>query len=138
MVFIGGGYPWYVKKEDARDVVDNQRKMVGIVYFSLATVNLIMEKLVVPKLSEVMQVEQKTNLWISIILFCAGMLVFTRSPDYSKTDTVAKKYGKGEMINTRLLMDWRYEWIGILAALLMVLYLVYTVIFPIYTLTSTI
>lgn len=137
MVFIGSGYRWYTKKEDVREVIDNQRKMTGIVYFSLAIVNLIMEKFIVPKLSDLMQIEPKSNLWISIILLCAGVLVFTREPNYSRVDAVAKKYGKGEMIKTRLLMDWRYEWIGVLAAGLVVGYLIYTIILPIYNITNS-
>jgi len=132
------GFPWYVKKEDARDVLINQRKMTGIVVLALAIVNFVMEKMVVPRMSELVELVPRSNLWVSILLLVVSLIIFFQEPDFSKVDNIAKKYAKGEMIKTRLLMDWRYEWSGIISAIIMVIYLVITIILPIYNITNSI
>jgi len=132
------GFPWYVKKEDARDVLINQRKMTGIVVLALAIVNYVMEKMVVPRMSELVELVPRSNLWVSILLLVVSLIIFFQEPDFSKVDNIAKKYAKGEMIKTRLLIDWRYEWSGIISAIIMVIYLVITIILPIYNITNSI
>ena len=132
------GFPWYVKKEDARDVQINQRKMTGIVVLALAIVNYVMEKMVVPRMSELVELVPRSNLWVSILLLVVSLIIFFQEPDFSKVDNIAKKYAKGEMIKTRLLIDWRYEWSGIISAIIMVIYLVITIILPIYNITNSI
>ena len=132
------GFPWYVKKEDARDVLINQRKMTGIVVLALAIVNFVMEKMVVPRMSELVELVPRSNLWVSILLLVVSLIIFFQEPDFSKVDNIAKKYAKGEMIKTRLLIDWRYEWSGIISAIIMVIYLVITIILPIYNITNSI
>ena len=132
------GFPWYVKKEDARDVLINQRKMTGIVVLALAIVNYVMEKMVVPRMSELVELVPRSNLWVSILLLVVSLIIFFQEPDFSKVDNIVKKYAKGEMIKTRLLIDWRYEWSGIISAIIMVIYLVITIILPIYNITNSI
>lgn len=129
--------PWYVKKEDARKIVKSQRIMVGIILLALAIVNFLMDKILVKRLSEILDLNQASNPWLSVLLLLGSLYVFFQEPDYSKVDKLVKNYKNGEMINTKIIMDWRYEWGGLILALGMVLYLITTIILPIYNLTNS-
>lgn len=127
---------WYIKKEDVKDVVKSQRIGVGIIWLSLAVVNFVMEMLVLPKLSDIVDTVIASRMWVSVLFLCGSLVMFYQEPDYTRVDKISKRFQKNEMIKTRLLIDWRYEVVGISSALFMVIYLIYTIILPIYNVTN--
>lgn len=129
-------FSWYVKKEDVRDVVKGQRIAVGIIWLAMAIVNYVMELLVAPTLSEIVEVTNASRTWISVLFLGGSLFMFFQEPDYSRVEKISKKYREKEMIKTRLLIDWRYEVLGITSAVAMTLYLIYTIVLPIYNVTK--
>lgn len=137
MYYTNGYISWYTKKEDVRRVAKMQNRMLGIVLIGMAIVDFVIEKLVIPKMNELM-IAPKSMIWLSIVFFGLGVYFLFREPNYTIVDRIAKKYSKGEMIETKLLMDWRYELSGMVVSLFMISLLIYKVILPIYSLTSSI
>ena len=52
LIPIGGLYPHYIKKEDARDIPKSQRKFMGIFVVSLGAVLAVIQFFVVSRIQE--------------------------------------------------------------------------------------
>ncbi len=141
--------PFYIKKEDAREVVRWQRTHLMIVLVAVALVLGLMSMVVYPRLQALyldfgMTPPVVTQSFPRVSLgFGVGMLlmlarVISTPPDYSRIDAITKKYKAGEMIKTRELMSPQTEWLAMAVLLAMVGYIVMALIMPIYDLTSQI
>lgn len=145
MVYI---FPYYIKKEDARDVWRTQRIVRGILLLSFAGVAVIMRLFVVPKLfnfytelnEPVPYISQITSyvLLISIIILIPlALYFFFTKPDYQKLDQVLIKYKEGEMIKTtELVKIWRDMLLIFIVGSVVVGFVILGLILPIYDLTA--
>ncbi len=142
-------YSIYTKKEDARDVPNIQRKMSAFVLIGTTVVLSIIQFFVQPKLFDLYsslktplplftQLSPYVSGALAIIALIAAVYLLSAKPDYSKVDAVANKYKDGEMIKTRELADYRYQWIPIIVVFIAVGYMVLSIILPIYSLTASI
>jgi len=142
-------YPLYIKKEDAREVVKWQRRAAAFVLIGITIVMAIMQFFVAPKLLNLYnslntqppfltQISSSLMLIIGALAVIGALYFLLSKPDYSKLDTVISKYKEGEMIKTKELMDKRFVWLVLGVLAIMVIYLVATIILPIYSLTSQI
>lgn len=140
-------YPFYIKKEDVRDVTIWQRKHMAIVLISMAVVMGMMQYIVFPKMLSLYTdlgaapekyVQFSPQITTGFIIFVVGMVVYLlgTQPDFSRVDAIAKKYKSGEMIKTRELVDTKLEWLGIGVLVGTFAYTLLTMILPIYSLTS--
>lgn len=140
-------YPLYIKKEDARDVVKWQRKMAAFVLIGITIVMGIMQYFVSPKLLNLYNslntnppALTQSSLYIMIALgtlaILSALYLLFSQPNYAKVDAVANKYKDGEMIKTKELVDGKFQWLVLGVLSVMVVYLVFTIILPIYSLTS--
>lgn len=147
IVPISYAYPLYIKKEDAREVVKRQRMVAGFVLICITIVMAIMQFLVAPKLLNfynsintkpplLTQISPYLMLVIGTLAIIAALYFLLSKPDYSTVDSVVSKYKEGEMIKTRELMDNKFEWLVLGVFAIMIIYLVTTLILPIYSLTS--
>lgn len=138
---------FYTKKEDARKLLNNSRKTIGIVFIATAALLGLMRLLVIPRLLELFSnlkipapyVTQLSPVVIDIsiaILLIISLYVFFSQPNYSRVDTIANKYKDGEMIKTDELVDVRYFWISYLAVFIFVGFIVISIILPIYNLSN--
>lgn len=147
MIIFNPFFSAYVKKEDAHDVPNTQRRASGVVMLSMAIVIYIMRTLVLPKLSAlyldlnttIPEISQSAPLTSNVLLvgfIIGGLYLLLTKPDYSRIDNLTRKYKKGTMIKTWSLLDYRYDIWTILAVILGMVYLITSIIAPIYSLTS--
>jgi hypothetical protein len=138
-------FPIYIKKEDARDVVMWQRKGVAFVLVAVTLVMAIIQFIVSPKLLDFYSslnmnppaiVESSFNIMLALIsiLSISALYLLFSVPDYARIDAAARRYKHGEMIKTKELVDNKYQWLILGSLVLMVAYLLYTTILPIYNL----
>lgn len=130
----GSGLPYYVKKEDARDIVKQQVRMSGFVMLALGIVSLVLDKVVVPKMNEIFPVNDVLLNWIPLALFGWGIVLLKMDPGFERVDLITKKYAKGEMIRTQTIIDWKYSIGTMLIVFAVVAYWVITLVLPIYNL----
>jgi len=140
-------YPFYIKKEDAKDVINWQRKIIALVLIAMGAVIWVMRMFVYPKLS-LLYIDLNTNLpvltqsfptlslVIMIGIFIIALYLLFSKPDYSKANMIVKKYKSGEMIKTKELIDNKVQFLVIGVVILLVIYLFTSLISPIYSLTN--
>lgn len=137
----------YVKKEDAHDVPNVQRRASGVIMLSMGIVIYIMRTLVLPKLPalyldlnttipEISQSAPLTSIILLVGFIIGGLYLLLTKPNYSRIDNLTRKYKKGTMIKTWNLLDFRYDLWTILAIIFGFGYLIASIIVPIYSLTS--
>jgi hypothetical protein len=140
-------FPLYLKKEDVRDIVIWQRKTASFFLTAISLVVSIFQFSLSPKLlslysslninpPEIVQSSSSIMLMIVSLCFVAILYLLFSKPDYTKVDAVAKKYKNGAMIRTNKLEDGKFQWLMLGATAIMVIYLIFTTILPIYNLTS--
>lgn len=146
---IPGLFGAYVKKEDAREFLSRYYKFSGLVPFATAMVLVFIEISVRPKL-----VVLYTNLGLSVsfyslvgwLLVVAGIAMSLRPffvrADFTKANSYIAKHKKGEMISFRKLASaaalQRQEYYSFGFVIVMVLFVIFTIIQPIYQLTNSI
>ena len=143
-------FQMYVKKEDVRDVVNIKRNVRAILFLSMSAVLGVMSFIVSPQLMELyadfaVNPPALTLFFltvlpvVAVILLLVGLFIMFSKPDYSKVENRAKKYKPGEMIKVSELLDNKFEWKSISLMILLlvaVVVLFYSMINPIYSLTS--
>jgi type II secretory pathway component PulF len=137
----------YIKKEDAREAVTSQRRLLVIVLAALALVIFIMQMLVVPKMTGLYQITGAEMPlatryspqigWALIGLAFTGIVyILTSPPNYSKIDEIASKYKDGEMIKTSELIHLNPEPLLLVVLGVYVGLIVFSIIMPIYKITG--
>ena len=140
--------PQYVKKEDVREFVNNQRKVYAIMFFALAIVVSLIVLLILPELINFYKtfglpvpnlirfLPYGTGITSVVILMISAYLLLSK-PNYSKIDTIARQYKAGEMIKTRELIGTRkLPWFILLILALSIGFIVVHVFLPIYSLSN--
>ncbi len=137
MYYGGRNMIGYIKKEDAREVANMQKTMLAIILGGLAFTFGLMEIFIAPRLLDFGITLSNSMMVLSIILSLSVIFVLTHQYNFTKIESVSKKYSKGEMIKIGLLWDYKYEYFGMSVLVASMAYLVYTVILPIYNLSSS-
>lgn len=135
---------YYIKKEDAKNLARTQRInsyiVLGANFITLALFNF----LIIPKLlglfetaKQVVPLYVKYHMHISALVLALSILLVSDS-SYLEEDLNKKlrKYKKGEMIMMNKLWNKKYQWRVMAGLGLVMLYLVFVVIAPIYQITS--
>jgi hypothetical protein len=135
MYYGGGNMVGYIKKEDAHDVAKMQKTMLSVILGGMAFLYGIMDIFVLPRLREIVPSSPKSLMWVSVVFVCLVLVTLTHQYNFSRIDAATKKYSKGEMIKVGLLWDRKYDYFGIGAMIMALVYLAYTVILPISSLT---
>lgn len=149
MLFYGRNFgPHYVKREDAVGFVRSTRRRIGMVLGAFVVVVGLMSFFVVPNLRELYKDFGTEMPWmvenfmmVSVVLMVglfggAGFLSFME-PDYHALEQRLSELKDGEMVNSRELIDDRWERGALIVMGFVVGFLVYSVIVPIYSLTSS-
>lgn len=139
------GYMGYVKKEDAKELLARQPMMGRIFAGALAIVFVLMNVLIGPKISALASEFSYTLPWyadptVRAIVFVAAVLVLFLVQPQSETELEAKlrKYKPGEMILMSKLTDQRYVYTVFGIMLASVLYIVLSIVLPIYSITGAV
>lgn len=139
--------PYYLKKEDVSDFYKWQHKKIGIVLIASAISLGVIQLLVFPR---VVQMYEEFNVdlppltqffsqvfpIVVSLLFCYGLYLLFTQPDYSLLQAELKKYKSGEMINTKKLMNGKFEMLVLFFLGIAVAVMTFATITPIYNLTS--
>ena len=95
----------YVKKEDAHDVLNAQRRAAGIILLSMSLVIFVMQSLVLPKVTilytefnkPLPQISQNAPIIFNFLIIgfvTCGLYLLLSKADYSKIDSLTRKYKK--------------------------------------------
>ena len=147
-VFVAFPYPYYIKKEDAKDIIKLQKRLVAFVLMAMAFVLGIIQFMVSPRLLTlymdskitvpfIVQISSTVTYGIIIMCVVASTFLLTKEPNYGELDEQLKKYKKGEMIRSNEVVDIKKELVWLIPIFLAVAWLVYSIILPIYNLTNT-
>ena len=147
-VFVAFPYPYYIKKEDAKDIIKLQKRLVAFVLMAMAFVLGIIQFMVSPRLLTlymdskitvpfIVQISSTVTYGIIIMFVVASTFLLTKEPNYGELDEQLKKYKKGEMIRSNEVVDIKKELVWLIPIFLAVAWLVYSIILPIYNLTNT-
>lgn len=140
-------YPYYIKKEDAKNVWRNKRIVRGLLLLSFAVVAAIMRFFVVPNLfslyseinepiPSISQITSYVLIIAPIILVPLALYFFFIKPDYSKLDQILSKYKEGEMIKTSELVKIWDEFLILIFGFVVVGFVILGLVLPIYDLTA--
>ena len=141
-------YPYYIKKEDAKDVLKIQKRLIAFILSAMAIVLGAIQFFVSPKLLSlyteskitvpfIVQVSPNITYGIIIIFIVISTVLFTREPVYDELNEKLKKYKEGEMIKSSEIVDIKKELVWLIPIFLALAWLVYSIILPIYNLTNT-
>lgn len=142
-------YPYYIKKEDAKDILKGQKTMLAIIISGMAIVFGVMIYFVLPKLALLysdmgVALPVTTTYLVDYSLYIIGILlllvVYILSPNNILNNGFEQKlslYKKGEMIRTSNLINKNVELIIMLVLGLGMAFLVTTIIGPIYSITQS-
>lgn len=147
-VFVAFPYPYYIKKEDAKDLIKLQKRLVAFILMAMAIVLGIMQFLVSPRLlalyvdskiavPSIVQISSTVTYGIIIIFIIISTFLLTKEPNYGKLDEKLKKYKEGEMIRSNEIVDIKKELAWLIPIFLAIAWIVYSIILPIYNLTNT-
>ena len=142
-------FPYYIKKEDAKDVLRFKKLTLVFVSIGLAIVIGIMLLFVYPKLNGLYTEFNFQKPLITEIapyvggLIAIGLVMFSSYIYFSSAldkefETRLAKYKDGEMIKTRELVGTGHEWKLFVLIALCIGFLVAAIILPIYNITSSI
>lgn len=140
-------YPYYIKKEDARDLVKKQRKMIPFVLLAALIVIGIMQFFVAPKALDLYkQLNEPVPLITQLSPYIIGAIVavfilisiyfLATPPNYERLEKVLSKYKDGEMIKTSEIVDFRYLVLIMFLLGIAMAFIVISTIVPIYNLTA--
>ncbi len=147
-MFIPFFYPFYIKKEHAKDLIKIQRRFVSITLIGSAIVLAIIQFAVSPKLFSMYQEFNVPIPFVTqmspIVSFCAIILLviistvlLLKESDYSELNEKLKKYKEGEMIRSKEIINTKKELVWLIPMFIVVGWIVLSVIQPIYNLTNT-
>ena len=140
-------YPYYIKKEDARDILKTQRRLIPFILIASLIVMGIMQFFVAPKILELYkELNEPIPLITQLSSYIIGgiIAVFTlisiyflaTPPNYERLEKILSKYKDGEMIKTREIVDFRYLVLIMFLLGIMVAFMVLSMVTPIYNLTA--
>jgi len=141
-------YPYYIKKEDAKDILKGQKITLTICLGGMAIVFGIMTYFVLPKLTGIysemgIDLPIMTQYLVKYISYIIGLfalsIIYILSPNNflnSGFEEKLSKYKAGEMIKTSRLVRRDIEWIVMIAIFAMMGFLVISIIQPIYSITQ--
>lgn len=138
----------YVKKEDARELLQRQSKFFFILYLAISIVLAIIQFTVTPKLIRlyedfnislplVTQISYYVVFVLIAICLCISLYFFFTPPNYVQLNKTLAKYKNGEMINIKEIISYKLQMVTLLAFGLFIGYIALSVIAPIYSLTNT-
>lgn len=141
-------YPFYIKKEDAKDVIIIQKRLVAFILISMAIVVGVIQFIVSPKLLSlyteskisipfIVQISSYVAYGIMILFIVAATTQLTKELDYDELGEKLKKYKDGEMIKSTEIVNINKELIWLVPIFLAIAWLVCSIILPIYNLTNT-
>ncbi len=147
-MFIPFFYPFYIKKEHAKDLVKIQRRYVSITLIGSAIVLAIIQFAVSPKLFSLYrefnisvpfmtQISSTVSFCAIILLVVISTILLSKEPDYSELNEKLKKYKEGEMIRSKEIINTKKELIWFIPMFIVIGWIVLSVIQPIYNLTNT-
>lgn len=147
IILIPYVYPYYIKKEDARDIVKTQRKMIPFILIVSLIVIGIMQFFVAPKVLDLYkQLNEPIPLITQLSSYIIGgiVVVFTlisvyflaTPPNYERLEKILGKYKDGEMIKTGEIVDFKYVVLIMILLGVMVAFMVFSIVTPIYNLTA--
>ena len=141
-------YPYYIKKEDAKDVLRLQKRLIGFVLAAMSIVLGIMQFFVSPKLLSlyteskitipfITQISSNVTYGVILIFIVTSTVLFTKEPNYDELNEKLKKYKEGEMIKSSEIVDIKKELVWLIPIFLGIAWLVCSIILPVYNLTNT-
>jgi hypothetical protein len=140
-----GWYFMYLKKEDAKMVLMRRGRAAAIIGAMIAITFAILQFFVSPKLISLYDEFGYTLPIYSApaarvaVLVLALFVLFSLKPESEKAiDAKLKKYKSGEMILMSRLTNYRYEYSVIAVLLAVVMYMIFSIVLPIYNITSQI
>lgn len=137
-------YFGYVKKEDAKDLAKTQRInsyiVLGANFITLGIFNfLIIPKLQIlaADLNFILPLYSKYYLHFSLLIIAISIALISNS-SYLEEDLKRelKKYKAGEMILIKKLWNKKYQWRVMAGLFLVAVYLVISIIIPVYQITT--
>lgn len=139
--------PQYIKKEDARVFVVQQRRIEAFILMGVTLCVGLINFLTAPKLVEVylnLNITPPILIQYSIIITATLLIFFilisifllVAQPNYVHVDAILSKYDNGEMIKTSELVNSRIPWLFISSLLFMGIYIIFSIIIPVYRLTK--
>lgn len=140
-------YPYYIKKEDAKDILRRQRKMVAFLLFLGLVLIGIMQFFAAPKLLKLYKdLNEPVHLITQLSPYIIGAIVAVFSiisvyflatpPNYERLDRVLNKYKEGEMIKTTEIIEIKYVILILILLGLVIGFIVLSSVVPIYNLTG--
>ena len=140
-----GGALGYVKKEDASRVLKYQRLYPSIIATGLLVILVVMEMWVMPKLLELyatinIEMPFYSTPYLRWGVMGAIILLLVKQPISEENDLKGKlkKYKDGEMILIADLIDKKREWFALLMVALAMIWLIVSIVLPIYQATAAI
>ena len=142
-------YPYYIKKEDAKDILKGQKRQMSIVVFGLGMVVELMAYIVMPKLTnlyvdmgvEIPVITQMLTKYSAYFTVVMGLLaIYLSSPNFLDREFEDKLtgYKVGEQIKTSELLNKSLTPVMMVLIGLCIGFLVVAIILPIYNLTAAI
>ena len=136
-------YIGYVKKEDAKDILRKQRIMGKVLAVALSIVFFIMQTMVGPRLMSLYAEFGHTLPWYAntvsrAVVFILGVLTLLLVQPQTEADIDQKlrQYKPGEMILMSKLQDTRYIYTSFSILLVSMLYIILSIVLPIYDITT--
>lgn len=137
----------YIKKEDVRAFLIQQRGVEASILMGVAVCVSLIHFLTAPKLAEMYSdlniippilVQYSIIITATLLIFCILVslsLLFTQ-PDCAQVDEKLKKFDNGEMIKTSEIISTWMPWLFIGSLILMGIYIIFSTIMPVYWLTN--
>lgn len=139
------GYVGYVKKEDAKELLKRRGIMSWVFVLALAIVFGILHFTVAPRMFELsvefgLPLPAYANPTVRMIVFAviAMVLLAIRPEPDSVIEEKLRHYKAGEMILMSKLVNYRYEMTLFGLMLAGVLYIILSIVLPIYSMTSAV
>lgn len=141
-------FPYYIKKEDAKDILKSKKRSLTIIPLAFAFVIVVMLLFIHPKLNVLYsdfnypkpfltEIAPYTGGLIIIVLLVFAWYVNTSPNLDQEFQKRLSKYKTGEMIKTKDLLGLNYEWVLFIMLALIVGFLIVSIILPIYGITSS-
>lgn len=140
-------FPYYIKKEDAKDFAKMQRKMFSVVLLFIVSVILFMQFLIFPKvLNFYKELNESIPLVTQLAPYIMGIIIIvcltvagyflTTPPNYERLEKNLAKYEPKEMIRIKEITQPNYPVVLFILAGTAAVYLIWSIILPIYQLTT--
>lgn len=142
-MYVMNQYMGYVKKEDAKEILGKQQMMGWVLAAALGIVYFIMQTMVGPKVISLYHEFGRVLPWYAetaprtaVFVVTAIILLVVRPQSDAEIDQKLRHYKTGEMILMNKLTDTRYVYTTFGVMFVSIMFIILSIVLPIYDITS--